>query len=69
MKFNYGEKANLYVKFLSSLVENAVPDMDFDLEALKGMKIKILWADKNGFQYPETVRPQGKKIPMLQKLK
>jgi len=68
MKFNYGEKANLYVKFLSTLVEGAEPDMDFDLEALKGMKIKILWAEKNGFQFPETVRPQGKKVPMLKEI-
>lgn len=61
MKFSYGEKATLYVKFLSSLVEDAEPDMDFDLLALKGMKIKILWGEKNEFQFPETVRPQGKK--------
>jgi hypothetical protein len=62
MKFTLGEKANLYVKFVSQLVEGAEPDMDLDLDVLKGVKCKILWAEKNEFQYPETVRPIGGKI-------
>jgi hypothetical protein len=62
MKFSYGEKANLFKKFLLPLVDGAEPDMDFDLLALKGMKIKMLWAEKNGFQFPETIRPISPKI-------
>ena len=62
MKFNIGEKSNLYTKYISTLVEGAEPDMDIDLDILKGVKCKILWAEKNEFQYPETVRPIGKKI-------
>lgn len=62
MSFNFGEKSNLFLKYLVPLIEGATPDMDFDLDALKGMKIKILWAEKNEFQYPETIRPIGKKL-------
>jgi hypothetical protein len=63
MSFNYGEKSNLFLKFLVPLVEGAAPDMDFDIDALKGMKVKVLWAEKNEFQFPETIRPIGKKLP------
>ena len=38
MGFSYGDKANLYLKYLVPLVEGATPDMDFDLDLLKGMK-------------------------------
>lgn len=62
MTFNYGEKSNLLIKYLVPLVEGAKPDMDFDVDALKGMKVKMLWNEKNGFQAIETIRPMGKKI-------
>jgi hypothetical protein len=62
MSFNFGEKSNLFLKYLVPLVEGAKPDMDLDLDVLKGMKIKILWAEKNEFQFPETIRAIGKKI-------
>lgn len=62
MKFNYGDKSNIYLKFLQPLVEGAEPNMDFDLSLLKGLKIKMLWAQKGDFQYPETIRPVGAKI-------
>lgn len=62
MSFSMGEKATLYLKYVSSLVEGAEPDMDLDLDVLKGVKCKILWAEKNEFQFPETVRPIGKKL-------
>lgn len=62
MSFNYGEKSNLFTKYLLPLVEGATPDMDFDLDNLKGMKIKMLWAEKNDFQYPETIRPATNKL-------
>lgn len=63
MAFNYGEKSNLYLKYLLPLVEGAEPDMDFDMDALKGMGVKMLWSEKNGFQNIETIRPANKKIP------
>jgi hypothetical protein len=65
MRFNYGEKANLYQKILVPLVEGAAPDMDFDLDQLKGVKVKTLWVEKNDFQSVETIRPVGKKVVAL----
>jgi len=66
MTFNYGEKSNLLLKYLIPLVEGAHPDMDFDLDALKGMKVKMLWNEQNGFQSVETIRPLGKKLAYKQ---
>jgi hypothetical protein len=66
MGFSYNEKSNLFIKFLVPLVENAVPEMDFDLDNLKGMKVKTLWSEKNDFQTVETIRPAGKKIAFSQ---
>ena len=62
MTFNYGEKSNLYLKYLVPLIENAQPDMDFDLNGLQGMKVKMLWTEKNGFQSVETIRPLNTKL-------
>uniref|UniRef100_A0A6M3IV98 Uncharacterized protein n=1 Tax=viral metagenome TaxID=1070528 RepID=A0A6M3IV98_9ZZZZ len=63
MKFNVGEKANLYKLILSKLVEGAKPDMDFDIDHLKGMKIKTLWAENGDFQNLESIFPLEKKLP------
>lgn len=65
MKFNYGEKSNLYQKYLLPLVENAKSDMEFDLDQLKGIPVKTLWNEKNDFQGVETIRPIGKKVTAL----
>lgn len=63
MKFNYSAKANIFKKYLMSLVEGAKEYMDFDLDQLKGMKVKMLWADNGEFQNIETIRPvDGKKL-------
>jgi len=62
MVFNTGEKANLYLKYLCSLVEDAKPDMDFDMDELKGMKIRAMWSEKNGFQSLEVIRPLTGKL-------
>lgn len=62
MKFSYSEKSNLYKKFVSALVKDAKEFMDWDLDQLKGMKVKMLWADKGEFQNLETIRPIGDKI-------
>ena len=61
MKASTHEKANLMVKYISQLVENAVPYMSIEIELLKGMKIKTLWNDKK-FQSIETIRPDGAKL-------
>lgn len=65
MTFNYGEKSTLFQKYLMQLVDNAKPDMDFDLDQLKGMKVKMLWTEKNDFQQLETIRPASKKLVPL----
>lgn len=62
MKFNTGERANLYKKYISKLVENAVPDMEFDLDVLNGMKIKTVWSEENEFQNIDAIYPAGKKV-------
>lgn len=65
MKFSYGEKTNLYKKYISSLVAEAKPDMEFDLDQLKGMKVKMLWKNDGDYQHIETIRPvEGKIIPV-----
>lgn len=62
MSFNYGEKSNLFKKYIAALVENAKPNMDMDLDVLKGFKIKTMWANNGDFQNLEMLRPQGAKI-------
>ncbi len=62
MKFNMGEKANLYKKYISKLVANAKPDMNFDLDILLGMKVKTIWEENGDFQNLESIYPAGKKI-------
>ncbi|MGQ9570188.1 MAG: hypothetical protein ACUVWN_04630 [bacterium] len=64
MKFSYMEKANLYKKYLVKLVEGIQPDADFDLDALKGMRVKTIWKEDNGFQDVEAIFPLEKKIPL-----
>ena len=63
MTFTYGEKSNLYNKYLLKLVANFVPDCDFDIEKIIGMKVKTYWAEnKKGFQFVELIKPTDKKI-------
>lgn len=62
MYFSYGEQTNLFSKYVMSLVEGAEKDMDFDLDKLKGMKVKTLWKEKNNFQSIDTIRPLEGKI-------
>jgi hypothetical protein len=68
MIFSYGEKSKLYTKYLTSLVKNAHPDMDFDLDQLKGLKVKMLWkniGETGDFQGIETIRPFNQKVVPL----
>lgn len=55
MKFNVGSQSNLYAKYLVNLIENAVPDMDFDLDILKGLPIVTVWKDNGDFQNLESI--------------
>lgn len=69
MTFNYGEKSNLYQKYLVNLVANAQPDMDFDIKELEGMKVKTIWKEKNGFQSIEVIYPLNGKLGEKSSLK
>lgn len=62
MTFNYGIKSTLYQKYLSKLVENAEPDMDFDLDTLKGFPIKTIWSENKDFQNLESIFPLFNKL-------
>ena len=62
MKFSLHEKANLFKKYVSKLVDNAVPDMDIDLDILNGMKIKTVWSDNGDFQNIDAIYPADKKV-------
>jgi len=62
LSFNYGEKANLYNKYLVKLVDNVKPDCDFDLDRLRGMAVKTIWAEKNDFQNIENIFPLNEKL-------
>lgn len=65
MNFIYAEKANLYKKFIVPLVAVPIPYMEFDMDNLKGMKVKTIWADnvwkEKTFQNIELIRPVGEK--------
>ncbi len=74
-KFNYGEKSNLYKKYLLPLVEGAEPVKDkdskfngFDIQQLAGMRVKTLWSENDkGYQSVETIRPlEGKIVPKIE---
>lgn len=64
MRFNYGEKANLYKLILFKLVEGAFPDMDFDLDCIRNMRVKTLWNENNNFQNLESIFPLDTKVPL-----
>lgn len=60
MSFTYFAKGNLYDKYLKNLIENAEPDMDFDLDKLKGLKIKTMWTANGEFDNLEQIRAMVK---------
>jgi hypothetical protein len=64
MSFSYGEKSNLYKNFLNKLILGAMPDMDMDLDVLKGVKVKTIWNEQNDFQFPENIFPVGDKYKL-----
>jgi len=62
MSFSYGEKTNLYKKYISALVEGATPDMHFDMDQLKELPVKIMWKQNGEYQNVELVRPLNDKV-------
>lgn len=64
LAFSYDERSNLYGKFISQLVEGAVPYLDFDLDGLKGCYIKIMYEQKPNNKYPSimSVKPLKEKV-------
>jgi hypothetical protein len=66
LTFSYGEKANLYKKFISKLVKNAKPDMCFDLDVLKGLRVKTIWVENGEYENLENVFPEGEKIEVTE---
>lgn len=62
MGFNVGEKANLYKKYIAKLVNNAKPDMDFDIDRFVGMRVRTIWEENGDFQNLESVYPAGEKL-------
>ena len=62
MSYNFGEKSNIFKKYLTGLVEGAQPDMDFDLDRLKNLKVKMIWKANGDFDNLELIRPLEKKI-------
>jgi hypothetical protein len=64
MTFSYAEKSNLYKNYLSKLILGAMPDMDMDLDVLKGVKVKTIWNEQNEFQFPENIFPVGDKYKL-----
>lgn len=55
--FNYAEKSNLYNLFIKSLVAGATPNMEYDLDNLKNMKIKVMYSQNGEYQNLTMVRP------------
>lgn len=69
LKFSYSAKANLFKRFVQPLVDGAEEYMDFDLDQLRGVRVKMLWADKGEFQNIENIRPlNGKIVPVNESL-
>lgn len=60
--FNYSEKSNLYKFFINPLVEGATPNMDFDLDNLKHLRIKVMYVQNGEYQNLMAIRPIDSKI-------
>lgn len=62
LTFSYGEKSNLYKQFVSVLVEDAEPDMDLDLDVVKGIPVKTMWSEDGDYDKLVMIRPLGDKV-------
>jgi hypothetical protein len=62
MRYSYGEKSNLYLKYIKFLVEGAQPDLELDLDLLKKMEVKTMWTANGDWDNLEQIRPLGSKV-------
>lgn len=67
MGLSLDKKSTLYSKYVASLVEKPEPYMNFDIDRLIGMNVKMLWKftdpDKK-YQAIDSIRPlDGKLLP------
>lgn len=62
MLFSYSKKSNLFILFVEPLVEGAYEYMNFDLDQLKGAKIKVMFEQKGEYQNILRIRPLSNKI-------
>ena len=62
MSFSYHEKSNLLKKYLFNLVDGCQPDMDFDIETLKGFAVKLMFQDNGDFQNIEIIKPLKERL-------
>jgi hypothetical protein len=62
LTFSYGEKTTLFKKYVKELVDGAQPDMDFDLDVLKGMDVKTMWSEDGEYDCLEMIIPALSKI-------
>lgn len=66
LKFSYFSEAPLMKNYLKYLVEGANEKMDFDLDQLRGLKVKMLWVDNGEYQNIASIMPaDGKKVVPL----
>jgi len=61
MTFSYDERSNLFQKYLSELILGAMPEMEMDLDVIKGMRVSTVWGEQNDFQFIESISPIGEK--------
>lgn len=62
MRFNYGEKSNLYKIFIEPLVEGARTNMTFDFDNLKDLRVKVMFTQKGEYQNLSMIRPLQTKV-------
>lgn len=61
MKFITGARANYYKIYVTGLVENATPNMVFNCDVLKGLKVKLVFTENDkGFQKITLIKPFDK---------
>lgn len=65
LSFTYSERSNLYKKYISALVDGATPEMEFDMDQLKDLPVKIMWKQNGEYQNVELVRPINGKVKAL----
>ena len=62
MRLSLNKKSNLYLKYAVKLIEGIQPDADVDLDILNGAKIKVIYAENNGYQNVDSIFPDGIKV-------